>query len=145
MELTTFGALLRFGIELEGRAAELYRDWARAARGDKTKSVLEELARAAERHRQRLERERRENISEMLLEPVHEMRADGYRLELRPSAEGRDAELLELAQRAEEVLEQFYRDAAARLSVPEVARGLLKLAERHGSHRVELRKLEPTR
>lgn len=140
--MNTFGALLRFALELEERAAALYRQAARAARDARLKTALEGLAREGERHRQRLERERRENINEMLLESVHGMRADDYRLELQPSLEARDPELLQMARRSEEILERFYLDAASRLSVPEVARSLVRLAEAHKNHRVRLNELQ---
>lgn len=142
MELTTFGALLRFALELEGKVTAFYREAARAARAERLKSALEELARECERHRQRLERERRENINEMLLESILGLKAEDYQVALDASAQGQHDKLLDQALELETTLEKFYREAVSRLSVPEVARGLTRLAEAHGRHRLKLSEVQ---
>jgi len=135
MELTTFGGLLKFALELEGAATQFYRE---AAPGRELKEGFAELRAEGEVNRRRLERLRRESVNEMLLESFEGLEGDDYRLELQLSPAMGDEQLGALAMRLEGVLERFYRAAAGRLSLPEVARGFARLAERHAQRKVKL-------
>lgn len=138
MEITTFGALLQFALELEGTAAQFYEEAAKVAQQAENREGFKASAVEGKKHRRKLERIRRENINEMLLESFQGLEGDDYRVEVKLSPAMGDSELLALALRLEGALERFYRDAARRLSLPEVARGFERLAKEHVQRKVKL-------
>lgn len=118
MELSTFGAILTFAIELERAAAARYE--AASAADAQAQQRLADLARAHRKRQQIAEQIRRDNVTEMILEPVYGLRTEDWALDaagpLTPAAlEGR--------------LRGFYKAAAAKVSIPEVARRLRKMAQ----------------
>jgi hypothetical protein len=112
-ELGTFGAILRFAIQLEEQAAAYYEaagaPWAALA--------------LAHRKRQReCERVRREQVTEMILEPIYGLAEDDWALDLSQAN-------AETAAKLEQTLGAFYTQAAGKVSVPQVGRSLRKLAQ----------------
>ncbi|MFQ6116970.1 MAG: ferritin-like domain-containing protein [Candidatus Bipolaricaulia bacterium] len=138
MELTTFGALLQFALELEGTAVQFYEEAAKVAQQAEVQEDFQTSAGEGKRYRKKLERMRRENVNEMLLESFQGLEGKDYRMELGLSPDMGDGELRALALQLEGALERFYRDAAGRLSLPEVARGLARLAEVHAQRKAGL-------
>jgi len=136
MDLATFGAIMSFGLDLEQQAAAFYDS---AARG-----VLEEpfanLAKSARKRAVRMERARREGITEMILEPITGMDGDDYHQELMPDAD--EAELLRQAIALEETTRRFYIDAAGKIPVREVVRTCIRMAKESERRRAELEKLQ---
>ena len=123
MDLGTFGAILSFGMKLEEQATSFYEGGA--------KGSLEEgfatLARGSRKRLKRLERNRREGVAEMILEPITGLDGDSYQVSLDPQAD--EAELLRQAKALEENAVRFYRDSAAKMPVREVSRALARMAE----------------
>jgi len=112
MELSTFGALLAFAIELEERAASFYR---RAAEGcEGLREVFLAFARESESHRRLLLSTRRENVTEMVLEPIAGLRRGDYEVEGESTPGLPCEQLVILAVEAEEKAHRFYSDAANR-------------------------------
>ncbi len=66
MQLNKFGAILKYAIDLEQKAAEMYRAGANA----EPSQDLEDYAAAAEKRLSRLRILQRELVNEMLLEPI---------------------------------------------------------------------------
>jgi len=126
MELSTFGGVLNFALELERKALEFYRQAMSTAQDPKLRETLQTLLADSERALRRLERVRREHINEMLLERITGLQEDDYR----PSFELFDPEhdILSSARRLEELAHRFYQDAAAQLNLPDVARIFSRLA-----------------
>ncbi len=123
MDLGTFGAILSFGMKLEEQTTSFYEGGA--------KGSLEEgfatLARGSRKRLKRLERNRREGVAEMILEPITGLDGDSYQVSLDPQAD--EAELLRQAKALEENAVRFYRDSAAKMPVREVSRALARMAE----------------
>ncbi len=126
MELGTFGAILRFAIDWEERAAAYYEQ---AARGP-AEALFQELAQGARKRLRRLEQARREGVAEMILESISGLDGDAYRVEL--DAAAGEAGLARQAAALEETAARFYQDAAAKLPIREVARLFRQLAEENG-------------
>ena len=126
MELNTFGAVMGFAVDYEHRAGEWYGRAAAAAQGAELKTKLGELGEARAKRKKLIERVRRENVTEMILEPISGL--DGAAFEVDGPVPTGDAELLRLAMSREEKAEQFYLAASAKLSIPEVARIFKKIA-----------------
>jgi len=123
MELGTFGAILRFGLELEDRAAQFYEQ---GAQGGLT-GLFQELGQGARKRLRRLEQARREGVAEMILESITGLDGETYRVELDSRAP--EAGRLEQARILEGQAAHFYQDAAAKLPIREVARLFGQLAQ----------------
>lgn len=112
-ELNSFGAVMTFAIGLEARLRDFY-----AAAGN------EENAAASEKRRVNLERVRRENVTEIKLEPINDLYEADYALNLEDtSAENQKA--------VAAIAAQFYADAAPKLNVREAQRALERTAKQH--------------
>ena len=112
--LNSFGSILTFAIELETRLRDYYTsatDSARAADADK--------------RRLNLERVRRENVTEIKLEPIEGLNEADYVLNL--------ADTSSAGQKAvEAAAAQFYTDVAPTINVREAQRALERCARQHG-------------
>ncbi len=137
MELATFGAIMTFALALEKQAVEYFDE---AARGD-LQELFVDLAKSARKRAVRMERSRREGITEMILEPITGMNGDDYRLEL--SSDGDETELLDQAIGLVETAIQFYQDAADKIPVREVARTCQRMAEESVKQKTKLLGLKP--
>lgn len=133
MELGTFGAILGFAIELEEEAARLYDS---AARGE-LERVCAERARGARKRLRRLERARRELVSEMILESITGLDSGDYAVTRHLESKTDERTLLAQARDLEAAAARFYRDAAAKMPIREVARLLRRLADEHVRHQQE--------
>ncbi len=111
--LTNFGAIFAFAIDLETQLGAYYQ-----AAG------LSDLAAAADKRRTNLERVRRENITEIKLEPIDDLDADDFTFDLTDSSpEGLRAAAATAA--------RFYDSAAPKLNVREAQRALERCAKQH--------------
>jgi len=88
--------------------------------------VFDERARGTRKRLRRLERARREMISEMLLESIVGLESDNYAVA--PDGESDEGALSRQAQYLEATCARFYRDAAAKLPIKEVVRVFERLA-----------------
>ena len=129
MELGTFGAILRFAIEQEQRAAGFYEQAGGVA-------LFEEMAQGARKRVGRLEQARREGIAEMILESISGLDGDSYSVAIDPQAD--EAGRLAQARALEKAATRFYQDAAAKLPIREVSRLFQRLAQDHGQRRGQL-------
>lgn len=111
--LNTFGAIMTFAIDLETRLRDYYQSV-----GDATRAA------AADKRRANLERVRRENVTEIKLEPIEGLDEANYALNLADtSAAGQQA--------VEQIAAQFYTDTAPKLNVREAQRALERCAKQH--------------
>lgn len=118
MELATFGAILNCAMELERAAADFY---ARLA-SNESRELATTLARAHQKRFQAAQQMRRENVTEMILEPIYDLRAEDWQMDSR-AATAQDAVTCETK------LLGFYAAASTKVSIPEVARRFRKLAQ----------------
>ncbi len=132
MELGTFGAVLKFALELEERAATFYEAGAEGGLAE----VFGDLARGSRKRVRRLEQARRELVNEMILESITELDEEEYRVELDVGAE--EPERLRQARALEETAARFYRDAASRMPIREVVRLFERLARENDKRRARL-------
>lgn len=111
-ELNAFGAILTFAIEMEGQIAAYYREIGSPRAAD------------AEKRRSNLERVRRENVTEIKLEPIEGLDEADYVLNLGDhSAAGQQA--------VEAVAARYYADTAPKLNVREAQRALERAGKQH--------------
>lgn len=114
MALNSFGAILTFAIELETRLRDYYQ-----AAGDSSRAA------DADKRRQNMERVRRENVTEIKLEPIQGLDEADYPLDLEDtSPAGQKA--------VEQIAARFYTDVAPHINVREAQRALERAARQHG-------------
>lgn len=112
--LNTFGAILTYAIELETRLRDYYQ-----AAGSATHAA------EADKRRANFERVRRENVTEIKLEPIEGLDEEDYTADLNDtSPEGQQA--------VERIAAQFYTDVAPKINVREAQRALERAARQHG-------------
>jgi hypothetical protein len=129
MELGTFGAILRFALTLEEQAAAFYQQAAPGEHAELFRS-LEQVSRA---RLKTLQRARQEGVAEMILESIHGLDGDAYRVELSPNSDpARQALALE------EAAARFYGDAAAKMPIPEIRRLFGRLAKENEERKAKL-------
>ena len=129
MELGTFGAILKFAIEFEQVCAKFYRE------AGLNNGNWQALAASADKRAARLDRVRREMVTEMILEPITGLQAAAYQCDWNVSAPDR---IIAQARAIEEMGRRFYGDMASCVSIAEVVRAFKKLAQEHENNRLAL-------
>jgi len=139
MELGTFGAVMAFASQAVTQSAEFYETVSERAKGPELKELLRILQDGANRDRATMEQTRRENVTEMILEPIAGLRREEYEVRLSEMAPEADAEILKTALLLEERDQRWFRDSSAKLRLPEVARIFRKVARRKEETILKLR------
>ena len=130
MTLTTFGAIMGFAGELVKQAEDHYRALALRAKDSTLKEVLEALSSEEVRNHALMMRARRENVTEMILEPVSGLHREDYEMDPKVPDHREDAEIIRAALILEERGKKFFQDASAKVPLPEVARIFRKVAQK---------------
>jgi hypothetical protein len=135
-DIGTFGAVFNAAIKLETHFAGRY-EVQSAVQTSKMQAVYREMAKGSEKRLRRLERVRRETVTEMILEPIQDLTlsADLAALEgvdhsapLSPQ----EARRLELSAGA------FYDEAAQKIGLAEAARALRRLGKENVKRAAQL-------
>ena len=135
MPLENFGSVLNFAEELEIQDQEFYEAAASNPACSNHKQLFEQFAANAKKNVKTVQRTRRENVTEMILEPIKDfVRAPYCEVCLAaPSMTVEDA--LASAKRLEARAVRYYTEAAAKIkALPEVARALKLLGKKHNGH-----------
>ena len=133
MPLTNFGAILNFAEALERQDMAFYDEAAAAADSQALGNLFSALARENKKHIALVQRTRRENVTEMILEPIRDFTRTAYQTEPEDMAGMDSAAAVSLETRAL----RYYRDAAEKIqALPEVSRALKTLAKKR-SRRLE--------
>ncbi len=136
-ELTTFGSLIRFALQMEGDASSFYEAVAAQAAGG-TRDLFRELTGQHADRRRLLERTRQQTLNEMVLEPITGLDGARYVYEAAPPAL---SDAVRVARALEEVAARFYEESAAvaQSTLTEAARTLLRLAQEDRANGARLR------
>ena len=132
MPLTNFGSILNFAEEIEHQDQQYYQAAAANPASADHKRLFEQGADDLTKNMKTIQRTRRENVTEMILEGIQGFSRESYLL----SGEAADRltadELLAAARRRETRAIRYYGEAAEKLkALPEVARALKQLAKKH--------------
>jgi hypothetical protein len=111
--LDTFGAIMTYAIELEGKLHDYYQALGNGER-----------AREADKRRSKLERVRRETVLEITLEAIDGLDAANYALNTGDSSASGQKSL-------EQVVARFYADVAPKINVREAQRALERAGREH--------------
>jgi hypothetical protein len=112
-QLNSFGSIFTFAIELETRLRDYY-----TAAGDAARAA------DADKRRVNLERVRRENVTEIKLEPIEGLNEADYVLNLADTSPAGQKVV-------EATVARFYTDTAPTINVREAQRALERCARQH--------------
>jgi hypothetical protein len=130
MALSTFGAIMGFAAEIARQAEDAYGVMEAKANDPVLRETLQLFQREGRKDHSLMEKTRRENVTEMMLEPVMGLHQEDYEIDLGIPERTDDVDLLKAAIVFEERGKRFFRDASCRLSLPEVARIFRKIAQK---------------
>jgi rubrerythrin len=134
MPLINFGSVLNFAEEIENQGEAFFSAAAANPACAAHRELFEQLAANAGKHKKIVQRTRRENVTEMILEGI-----EGFtRAPYQEASGGADTmsvdDALAGARRLEERCLRYYQDAAGKLkALSEVARALKQLAKKHNA------------
>jgi hypothetical protein len=141
MALTTFGAIMGFAAEITGRTGDTYKAMVQKAKDPGLKEALQVLSIEAGKSHSLMEKTRRENVTEMILEPISGLQQEDYEIDLKVTDPMEDADLLKAALAFEERERKFFGDVSTKVPLPEVARVLRKMAQKKLENLEKLRSL----
>jgi len=139
MPLENFGSILNFAEELELQDLGFYKTVAENPACADHKHMFAEFAAAIEKNVKAVQRTRRENVTEMILEPIKGfMRAPFCEVCGAAGLMTAD-EALKTARRLEDRAVRYYTEAATKIKAqPEVARALKAVGKKHAAHLTKL-------
>lgn len=131
MPLTNFGAILNFAEKVEQVDIEFYRQASSTEAAEPYRLLFEMFAREGKTHVSLVQRTRRENVTEMILEPIRDFVRGSYQLRVENADSLDGAAILTAAVALEKRAIRYYGDAAEKIrSLPEVSRALKTLAKK---------------
>ncbi|MGD9412423.1 MAG: ferritin-like domain-containing protein [Desulfobacterales bacterium] len=142
MPLENFGSILNFAEELELQDLDFYKTVVENPACAEHKQMFEEFAAAVNKNIKSVQRARRENVTEMILEPIK----DFVRAPFCEECEGADSmsavDAVDAARRLEDRAVRYYTEAAAKIQAqPEVARALKTVGKKHAAHLNKLKEM----
>jgi hypothetical protein len=141
MTLTTFGAIMGFAAEVVGQTGGAYKALVQKAQSPTLRETLQSLLNEAGKNHSLMEQTRRENVTEMILEPVTGLHQEDYRIDLKMLDSAGDVDLLKTALMLEERERKFFHDVSSKVPLPEVARIFRKIAQKKEGNLERLRSL----
>lgn len=142
-ECTTFGAVVRFSIELEKGAAGIYEELATDPKAASAATLFKELAEIHKKRMTSVENMRQQKLNEMILEPIQDMKRELYLIDTKVP-KGVDARAAaKFASNIEETSAKFYADAAkiAKTIMAEGSRFMDKMGKENLSIKAKLASL----
>lgn len=140
MELGTTGAILSFALERESEIGAFYDKYTAQIEGSNLKESFENIQRAQKKRERLLTRFRRENVTEMILEPIHDFESDAYELDLTNADTATDDSLQRVAIMIEESSHSFFLKASEKTTfLPEVSEEFRNLSNK-AANNIELLK-----
>jgi len=139
-ECTTFGAVIRFALELEKGAAGVCEE---LAEGPKVASAAETFRALAASHKKRgelLEHTRQQKLNEMMLEPIQDIRREDYLIDTKVPADADVRVAAAFVANIEETSARFYSDSAkvAKTLLHEAARVMERMAKENLANKAKL-------
>ena len=135
MPLENFGSILNFAEELENQDQAFYRAAAANPTCTEFIELFERFAADAAKNVKTVQRTRRENVTEMILEPIRDFRREPFMVHYDDVDSMSPEQVLAAAKRLEERAERYYTEAAEKIkALPEVARALKSIGKKRRAH-----------
>jgi rubrerythrin len=142
MPLENFGSILNFAEELELQDLGFYRTVAESPACADHKDMFAEFAEAIDKNVKAVQRARRENVTEMILEPIKGFIRAPFCEECQGADAMDAAQAMDAARRLEDRAVRYYTEAATRIkALPEVGRALKLIGKKHAAHLAKLQEL----
>lgn len=131
MPLKGFGVILTFAETIETENKDFYlKGKSRLPEGEH-KDFLDELIKEKEKQIKQVQRVRRENVAEMILEPVEGFTRDLFLIDVDKLEAADPGTVMEAARKLEERNRSYYKEAAKKMkALPEVASALQQLEKK---------------
>jgi len=135
MPLNNFGSICNFAEAMENLILTFYESAAANPACADAADRYRQFAGDSRKHIQTLQRTRRENVTEMILEPIQDFHRAPYTLGYADPADRAPEDIQADARRIEETAEAFYQAAMEKIrALPEVARALKTIGKKHSAH-----------
>jgi len=142
MPLENFGSILNFAEELELQDLGFYKTLVENPACAEHKQMFEDFAAAINKNVKSVQRTRRENVTEMILEPIKDFIRAPFCEECEGIESMNASEAVDAARRLEDRAVRYYTEAATKIKAqPEVARALKILGKKHSAHLARLQEL----
>ena len=135
MPLENFGSILNFAEELESQNRDFFSAAATNPACNEMKDLFEKFALDGKKNITAVQRTRRENVTEMILEPIRDFTRAPFCEECGAAGSMNKDQALVAARRLEQRAERYYTQAADKIkALPEVSRSFKSLAKNHAAH-----------
>ena len=140
MPLINFGSIMSFAEELEKQDEAFYAAAAANPAFAAHKDLFEQFLKDVRKNIKNVQRVRRENVTEMILEKINDFTRAPYCEEVDPAEAQSIDDIFESARCLEKRAERYYTDAAVKIkALSEVSRALKLVGKKHTAH---LKKLD---
>jgi len=131
MTLTNLGAILNFAEALEGQDREAFLALADNPNCSENKSIFEKFAKECQKNIKTIQRTRRENVTEMILEPIQNFSRQPYEITFEGCGVMERGEAIKACRTLTQRAEKFYTTAAEKFKAqPEVGRALKRIGKK---------------
>ena len=130
MALSTFGAIMGFAAEMVQRTETFYKTMVQMAKNPIVGEALQVLLEEERKNYSLMERTRRENVTEMILEPIAGLDQSDYEIEMKGMDQTEDSDLMKMALILEERERRFFSEVSDKVPLPEVGRIFRKVAQK---------------
>jgi rubrerythrin len=131
MDLGTTGAILSFALKRETEIGAFYVKYTSLVGDSSLKKIFENIHRVQKKRERLLTRFRRENVTEMILEPIHGFESEAYELTIFIEDSPDDASLKDMAIKIEESSHSFFLKASEKTTfLPEVSEEFKNLSDK---------------
>jgi hypothetical protein len=135
MTLENFGSILNFAEQLEKEDQEYYALLLQNPACAEHKDLFESFAADAKKNMSVIQRTRRENVTEMILEPIRDFTREPFCIACQGAENLSSAEALQTAKSLEDRALRYYTEAAEKIkALPEVARALKMIGKKRKAH-----------
>ena len=142
MPLISFGSILSFAEELEKKEEAFYAAAAANPAFAEHKPLFDQLLKDSRQNIKNVQRTRRENVTEMILEPIKDFTRAPFCEDIDPAEAKTSAEILEAARCLEKKTERYYIEASVKIkALSEVSRALKIIGKKHTTHLKKLNTL----
>ena len=142
MPLENFGSILNFAEQLEKQDQEFFAAVADNPACADYKDLFAQFAADSGKNIKTAQRTRRENVTEMILEPIRDFTREPYCEECVHAGSMSAEDALATANRLVDRAERYYTEASVKIkALPEVARALKTISKKHKAHREKLASL----
>ena len=131
MALSNFGSILGFALEIEKQNAAFFEQAATAGGHGAETDAMQTLAKNCHKRSKEIERTRRENVTEMILEKIDGFTEEPYTRDPKPTGGMNRDETIATARDLLQRSIKYYEEAGSKLKrLSEVARALKSLAKK---------------